>query len=310
MNNLFLKNVSNLDLVGRNVNEGEEFAYTTSDLNSAADFLAQEAKENGLVYPKNHTVTYDELYELVARLFTMFVIMVQRETGAAPTFIFEQERDDKNHATGMFTSSFSFHGPKFIGYGRTKKGAKFICSYRIMMHLRHTGYEPPKNVPVLEDKTEEVTKWIATVRSFYGKFGFDNPTDPMYCAFIAPQVLTSKPYVVALESKAIKPFSYESLETYGDSILGFWALELVFSINKTPKTLTDEKKALVNNHRLSVLAKQWSFDTTLLSVSPVTEDMRADVVEATIGAVYNSYGIVRTTHYIRAIFAEISLKTK
>lgn len=310
MDNLFLKNVSSLDLVGRNVNEGEEFAYTTSDLNSASDFLAQEAKANGLTYPKTHTVTYNELYELVARLFTMFVIMVQRETGAAPNFTFEQERDDKNRATGMFTCSFSFHGPKFIGYGRTKKGAKFICSYRIMMNLRHTGYEPPKNLPTLEDKSEEVAKWISKVRVFYAKFGFDNPTDPMYCAFIAPQILASKPYVVALESKAIKPFSYEALETYGDSILGFWAMELVFSINKTPKTLTDEKKTLVNNHRLSILAKQWGFDVTLLTISPVTEDMRADVVEATIGAVYNSYGIVRTVHFIRAIFAELSLKTK
>lgn len=104
---------------------------------------------------------------------------------------------------------------------------------------------------------------------------------------------------------------YERLEFVGDAVLGLLIAEALFERRPdAPEgTLTRLRAHLVNRDALAELAREWSFDAGLSlgegerkAGGARRSSILADVVEATIGAVYLSGGLDLTRDFVRRLY--------
>ena len=100
--------------------------------------------------------------------------------------------------------------------------------------------------------------------------------------------------------------SNRSLETLGDSILGFIVTSYLFQTYPTALEgeITTRKTEIVSNRRLVAVSCQerLDLDSILLGISSINglDTLRAGAVEALIGAIFMDQGIQAATEFVHA----------
>lgn len=115
----------------------------------------------------------------------------------------------------------------------------------------------------------------------------------------------------ALTHKSAHENHYEKLEFLGDSILNFCISSLIF---KEYQDLDEGKLSilrsrLVSKPTLSRVGKTFHLDTYIKTKNlKVSDSVRADVVEALIGAIYMDSGIQACQRFVKQHFSQTMLK--
>lgn len=110
------------------------------------------------------------------------------------------------------------------------------------------------------------------------------------------EAVTHSSYV---NNKSLK--SYERLEFFGDSILGFIIAERVFMQDNQVKErdLTKSKSLLVQKENLNAVAKVLNIEECLLAVKGTTgKSIGEDMVESLIAAIYLDGGLEPTRQFV------------
>lgn len=91
----------------------------------------------------------------------------------------------------------------------------------------------------------------------------------------------------------------ESLETYGDAVLGLFVCEKFLGEGYSKQQVTDKKIELASNQRLNPIGRQL-LETILIDInpSPLDEISYAKALERLIGATHKAYG----TRFTRKFF--------
>jgi ribonuclease-3 len=107
--------------------------------------------------------------------------------------------------------------------------------------------------------------------------------------------------------------TFESLEWFGDSILYFLTSDIILKKipNGTPHELTQHREQLISNTFLADTAVKMELEDFLVTISNHNVDdkkqrmkMRADMMEAIIGAIYQDSGMENARTFIENAFAE------
>lgn len=114
---------------------------------------------------------------------------------------------------------------------------------------------------------------------------------------------------VALTHKSAGKKHYEKLEFLGDSVLNFAISHILFTTfpDMDEGTLSITRSKLVNKYILSHLGKSLNVDKDIKTSphQPISPSIRADVMEAIIGACFLDSDMIQTEHLIKRLFSSI-----
>ncbi|MFN4263656.1 MAG: ribonuclease III [Thioalkalivibrionaceae bacterium] len=132
-------------------------------------------------------------------------------------------------------------------------------------------------------------------------------------SLLATEKLDSELLMRARTHRSAGDSHYERLEFVGDAVLGLLVAEALYlrRPDAPEGTLTRLRAHLVNRHSLADIGREWSFGEGLTlgegerkSGGSRRSSILADVVEATIGAVYLSSGLDATRAFVTALYTD------
>lgn len=97
-------------------------------------------------------------------------------------------------------------------------------------------------------------------------------------------------------------FNNQTLEFFGDSVIGFIVAESIFDVNSDEGKLTERKKALVSDKALKPVSRRLGLDKALIKSTGDTNNKKAvpSAYEAVVAAIYLDGGMDAARAFVKS----------
>jgi len=148
----------------------------------------------------------------------------------------------------------------------------------------------------------DIDAWRKSVVDTFTKFGFQHVTPNMLSACVHPSVLASPELQEVLS--LLKPIQQGSgrFAMVGDAVISLFIAEDCFMSQASEEHYTTVRGSISSNHHMATLFEnKWPYSAYLTS-GIVSEKMKADLVEAIVGAVYLDCGLIEAKRLYRQLW--------